>query len=45
MQWVLLDYVNIVVHVFMPEARNFYDVESLWEDGALKIIKEKRKAI
>ncbi|HIA35781.1 MAG TPA: ribosome silencing factor [Flavobacteriales bacterium] len=44
-QWVLLDYVNVVVHVFMPETRKFYDVESLWEDGDLKIIKEKRKVI
>ena len=32
-QWVLVDYVNIVVHVFQHEQRKFYDLESLWEDA------------
>jgi len=31
--WTLVDYVNIVVHVFQHEQRNFYDLESLWEDA------------
>ncbi len=31
--WVLLDYFNTVVHVFYPEAREFYDLESLWGDA------------
>ena len=30
-EWVLMDYVNIVIHVFQTESRNFYDIESLWE--------------
>jgi ribosome-associated protein len=28
--WLLLDYVDVVVHVFTPEAREFYRLESLW---------------
>lgn len=31
--WVLLDYVDIIVHVFSDEAREFYDLERLWQDG------------
>lgn len=31
--WVCLDYFNAVVHVFNPEARGFYDLESLWGDA------------
>jgi ribosome-associated protein len=32
-QWTLVDYVNIVVHLFTPEYRQFYDLESLWADA------------
>ena len=32
-QWTLVDYVNIVVHIFQKEHREFYDLESLWEDA------------
>ena len=31
--WVCLDYFDTVVHVFSPDARNFYDLESLWSDA------------
>jgi len=31
--WTLLDYVNIVVHIFEREQRKFYDLESLWADA------------
>ena len=31
--WVLLDYVDIIVHVFSEEAREYYDLERLWRDG------------
>ena len=31
--WIILDYGEVIVHVFYPEARNFYDLEHLWADG------------
>lgn len=34
-QWVLVDYVNIVVHVFHPETRRFYKLEEMWSDAVL----------
>jgi ribosome-associated protein len=35
-RWVVLDYGEIVVHVFSSEARDFYDIESLWADRIIK---------
>ena len=32
-EWILIDYVNIVAHVFMRETREFYNIEGLWADG------------
>ena len=32
-QWVLVDYVNVVVHVFLSETRKFYRLEEMWGDG------------
>ena len=37
-EWVLLDYVNVVVHVFQKHVREFYDLESLWGDAKMKRI-------
>lgn len=34
--WTLIDYVNIVVHIFREEERKFYDLEGLWLDGERK---------
>lgn len=32
-EWILLDYVHVVVHVFQPHIREFYDIEGLWGDA------------
>lgn len=32
-EWVLMDYVNVVVHVFQKHIRQYYDIESLWGDA------------
>jgi len=32
-EWVLMDYVNVVVHVFQKHIREFYDIEELWGDA------------
>jgi ribosome-associated protein len=34
-QWILLDYVDIVVHIFQKEFRDFYNLEELWADGKM----------
>ena len=36
MQWVLIDYVNVVVHIMMPEKRKFYKLEEMWSDAILE---------
>lgn len=37
-EWVLLDYVNIVVHVFQKHIRDFYDIEGLWGDAKVTMV-------
>lgn len=32
-EWTLVDYVNVVVHIFQRDYRKFYDLESLWADA------------
>lgn len=34
-QWVAIDFVDVLVHIFVPELRTFYDLENLWEDSKL----------
>ena len=34
-QWGAIDFVDVMVHIFLPEAREFYDLEHLWEDAKL----------
>ena len=38
--WILLDYADIMVHVFQKDSRKFYDLENLWADAKIEIIKE-----
>ncbi len=33
-QWILIDYVNIVVHIMLPEPRKFYRLEEMWSDAS-----------
>jgi ribosome-associated protein len=41
--WVLLDYGNVIVHVFLEEYRTFYSLESLWADAAIEVMEDKIK--
>ena len=34
-QWVAMDYGDVLVHVFLPDVREYYDLEHLWEDASL----------
>ena len=34
-QWVAIDYADVLVHIFIPETRAYYDLEHLWEDATL----------
>ena len=38
-EWVLMDYINVVVHVFQKHTREYYDIESLWGDAVTTEIK------
>jgi ribosome-associated protein len=34
-QWILIDYINVVVHIMLPEPRKFYQLEEMWSDAPL----------
>jgi ribosome-associated protein len=34
--WILIDYISVVVHCFTPESRDFYGIEEMWSDGDFK---------
>ncbi len=38
--WVLMDYGDVIVHVFLPQARNYYQLERLWGDAAIERIED-----
>jgi len=42
-QWVLIDYFDILVHVFQEEFRSFYRLEELWADGKVEQVEEEKQ--
>ncbi|MEH6681925.1 MAG: ribosome silencing factor [Sediminicola sp.] len=42
-EWILMDYVNVVVHVFQKHVREFYDIEGLWGDAQVTAIESSFK--
>jgi ribosome-associated protein len=38
-EWVLMDYVDVVVHIFQKHIREYYDIESLWGDAKITSVK------
>ena len=43
-RWILLDYVDVVIHIFLPEVREFYALEKLWGDAKLEELSEEKIA-
>lgn len=37
-QWVAMDYTDVMVHIFLPEVREYYALEELWDDAAIEQI-------
>lgn len=42
-QWILLDYINVVIHIFLREYRDYYGIERLWADAQVRQVSEDKK--
>lgn len=42
-EWILLDYVDVVAHVFYKDSREFYNIEGLWGDAEIEVISEENQ--
>ena len=40
-EWILMDFVDVVVHIFQKQTRSYYDIESLWGDAKQTLIESK----
>lgn len=36
-RWIVLDYASVIVHIFHPEERQYYNIERLWQDGGNQV--------
>jgi ribosome-associated protein len=41
-RWILLDYVDVVIHIFLPDVREFYALEKLWGDAKVEELTEEK---
>ncbi len=39
-RWILVDYFDLIVHIFYPETRTFYDLENLWNDAKIAVYED-----
>ena len=44
-EWILMDYISFIVHIFNPEKRSYYNLDRLWADAKIISIKEKWKTL
>jgi len=41
-EWILIDYVDVVVHIFLETSRKFYKIENLWADAQVEYLEEEQ---